>query len=96
MAKTEVYSWRLDPTTKSALESAAHARGETVARILDTIVGAWLERQARMLDDQEDSRQRKLHQAAEAAFGVIRGGDPSRAENASDRVRARLEQRRAG
>ena len=37
MRKTEVYSWRLSPAKKRALEDQARAQGQTVAQLLDRL-----------------------------------------------------------
>lgn len=85
MKKSEVYSWRLSPETKEALEDRARAEGTSMARLLDGIVGSWLEQQAA---DEEAVEQRLLHAAAAKTIGTIRGGDPTRAERAGELVRA--------
>ena len=43
MAKTEVYSLRLSPHLKKALEGAARARHKSVAGLLEEIAEEWLE-----------------------------------------------------
>jgi hypothetical protein len=91
--KTEVYSWRLDPDLKSALEHAARSRGSSVAGLLEEIVGSWLEREIETADD--DEAQRRLHAAARRAFGTLEHGDPHLAEEAGQRVRRKLRERHA-
>jgi hypothetical protein len=92
MAKTEVYSWRIEPSTKAALEEEARERDTPVAAVLDEIVGDWLARRPRRTDDEE---QRRLRAAAAPYVGAFHGGDPHRAERARERLRGRLEGRRA-
>jgi hypothetical protein len=94
MSKSEVYSWRVSPELKSALEEAARAEQTTVSRLLDSIVDAWMQKAD--ADGNRESIQRRLHQAAARTLGAIRGGDPRRAERARDLVRKRLTSRRAG
>ena len=94
MSKSEVYSWRVSPELKSALEEAARSEQTTVSKLLDRVVVAWLE-QAELNGDQ-NSIQRRLHQAAARTLGKIHGGDPRRAERARDLVKKRLTKRRAG
>lgn len=91
--KTEAYSWRLDPNLKSALEHAARTRGSSVARLLEEIVGSWLERMAETEDDGEV--QRRLHAEARKAFGTLERGDLLLAEEAGKRVRSKLRERHA-
>lgn len=93
MSKTEVYSWRLEPAIKEALEEAARERRASVAAVLDEIVDEWLSRRENGSDEED---QRCLHRAASRFVGAISGGDAHRAENARERVRERLRQRRAG
>lgn len=92
MAKTDVYSWRLDATTKSALEEAARERRASVAAVLDEIVTEWLSRRENGTGVEE---QRRLHEAANRYVGAFEGGDPERAATSRQRVRERL-RRRAG
>ena len=94
MGKSEVYSWRVSPELKSALEQAARAEQTSVSKLLDSIVAAWLQ-QADSNGNQE-AIQRRLHRAAAKTLGEIRGGDPRRAERARELVRKRLTKRRAG
>ena len=94
MSNSEVYSWRVSPELKSALEKAARSEQTTVSRLLERIVVAWLE-QAESSGDQQ-SVQRHLHQTAARTLGKIHGRDPRRAERTRDLVRKRLTQRRAG
>ena len=92
MSKSEVYSWRVSPELKSALEQAARSEQTTVSKLLDSIVVGWLETTESNGD--EKSIQRRLHQTASRTLGKIRGGDPRRAERARDLVRKRLTKRR--
>lgn len=94
MSKSEVYSWRVSPELKSALEEAARAERTTVSKLLDGIVAAWLE-QADSNGDQQ-AIQRRLHRAAARTLGKIHGGNPRRAERARELLRKRLTKRRAG
>jgi hypothetical protein len=94
MGKSEVYSWRVSPEVKSALEEAARTEQTTVSKLLDGIVAAWLERADS--DGDQGAIQRRLHRAAARTLGTIRGGDPRRAERARELVRKRLAKRRAG
>lgn len=90
MAKTDVYSWRVDPTTKAALEEAARERRASVAAVLDEIVGEWLSRRENGTEVEE---QRRLHEAASRYVGAIEGGEPARAATSRQRVRERLRRR---
>lgn len=90
MAKTDVYSWRVDPATKAALEEAARERRASVAAVLDEIVGEWLSRRENGTGAEE---QRRLHEAASRYVGAITGGEPQRADSARERVRERLRRR---
>ena len=93
MARDAVYSWRLDAALKEHLERAARAGNTSVADLLRTIVADWLASNSGSGDDAE-SQLRMRNQALSFA-GTIRGGDPDRAEQASSRVRAALEAKRA-
>jgi predicted transcriptional regulator len=89
MKKSEVYSWRVSPELKSALEESARGEQSSVAELLERIVRDWLLRTRK--DDEEV--QERLHEAAAKCFGKLQGGDPHLAEEASARVRETLEGR---
>ena len=93
MPNNEIYSWRLDTALKEALERAARADNTSVANLLRTIVTDWLASNPAPGEDAE-SQLRMRNQVLHCA-GTIHGGDPNRAEQASSRVRAALEARRA-
>ena len=92
MGKTEVYSWRVSPHTKTALEHAARREGTTLAALLDRIVREWLGGSPRG----SETEQQRLHAAAARCIGTIAGGGARRAENVRSLVRRRLKTRRAG
>ena len=91
MSKSEVYSWRVNPALKSALEQAARAEQISLARLLERIVQEWLQKEFSAGEDSEV--QRRLHEAARACFGTIQGGDPYLAEQASERVRLKIREK---
>jgi hypothetical protein len=89
--KTEVYSWRLSGEVKADLERQARRRKIPVSSILDDAVREWLQKNNG--DAASDEAQRRLHNAAARCFGTFAGGDPDRADKASDQVRRRLRRR---
>lgn len=93
MKKSEVYSWRLTAELKSRLENAAKTKEVSVSGLLQSIVESWL---ARQQGSREAEEQERLQSAAAAAFGAIRGGDPSRSRRARELVRSRLRERHGG
>ena len=93
MEKTEVYSWRLDPDLKGALELAARAQGTSVSRLLDRIAGEWLRRKGESRAAQEEQEQ--VRTRAMRLVGSIQGKGPRRAREASERVRALLVRKHA-
>lgn len=94
MAKSEVYSWRLDPAIKMALECEARSEGMTLAEMLDRMAKQWLEtRKQRNGDD--DAEQARLHAAAAKYIGTISGGDPFASEKVREVVRKRIRERNA-
>ena len=92
--KTEVYTWRVSPTTKASLEEAARNTNRSVARLLDEIVAERLDATGRTGEADMDN-QRRLHVRAARFAGRFSGTDPVRGETAKARVRARLTSRRA-
>lgn len=83
MSKSAIYSWRLAPDLKLALEEAARSKNESVAELLDQISREWITSNS-SADDEE--AQRRLHAAASKHLGTIASGDPDR----STRVRETL------
>ena len=94
MAKSEVYSWRLSPELKSALEEAARLKQQSLARFLEDIAEQWLA-QNHPRDDDEEIEQRRLHQAATLTFGTLQGNNPDRSELSREELRARLSRKHA-
>ena len=95
MGKSEVYSWRVSPEMKVALEVEARREGRSVAALLDRMASEWLTARRRRgaLDNGEQARVRA---AAEKVLGTIAGGDSRRAESARTAIRTRLSSRRRG
>jgi len=92
MAKSEVYSWRVAPETKAALELAARRERSSIGRLLDRVVHDWLTTRGQGANGDE-GEQARLHAAAAESFGTIRGGNPRRAEQARTLIRKRLTDR---
>jgi hypothetical protein len=90
--KTEVYSWRLSPHLKSELQEAARAERKSLSDLLEEIAKDWLQRTRHQSEDEEE-RQRRLHEAAMKCAGTIDGGRPDRAESIRSEVRARIARR---
>lgn len=89
MRKSEIYTWRLSPVTKAALEEAAREQSRSVADLLEEIVTESLGATGRE-SDTEAERQRSLHARAARFAGRIAGADPERSERARQIVRERL------
>ncbi|MBI1816467.1 MAG: hypothetical protein HYR72_15925 [Deltaproteobacteria bacterium] len=94
MAKSEVYSWRVAPETKAALEHAARRERSSIGRLLDRVVHEWLA-DLRVRSGGDGSEQARLHAAAVRTLGVIRSGNQRRSEEARELIRRRLAERRA-
>ena len=89
--KSEVYSWRVSPVTKSALETQARRLGISIATLLDRITKEWMESGwSRTADEEEQTR---LHSALFKAVGTIAGGNPKRSKQAKRLIRRRLKRR---
>jgi hypothetical protein len=94
MTKSAVYSWRVSPETKAALEEEAHRTGESLSALLDRIAQEWLQARRRHAAG-SDAEQLRIRALASKAIGRISGGDPMRAERAKGTLRERLRKRRA-
>jgi len=90
MSKTEVYSWRISPATKAAIENEARQEKTTVAALLDRITKEWIESRRGQTDDAEQER---LHARVEKTIGVISGRNSKRSERVREGVRHRLKRR---
>ena len=84
--KTEVYSWRLSADRKAALEEEARREGTSLSALLDRVTTDWLSHR-RNGHSNDDAEQAAIRKRALAAIGSIHGGDPTRAERASELVR---------
>jgi hypothetical protein len=93
--KSAVYSWRLSPETKAALEDEARQLGENLSQLLDRIAREWLEARRGGASGTKDEQVR-LRAAASRVIGKIAGGRAQRAERVRAAIRQRLERRRAG
>ena len=91
MQKSEVYTWRVSPETKSRLEEEARRAHASVGELLERIVESWLA----SLPAEDAQQQRSLHAAAARCIGSIGGKDPKRSERVSELVRKSLDRRRA-
>lgn len=89
MAKTDAYTWRVDPAIKAALEDVARERQASVAAVLEGIVTEWLSRR-----ENEVEKQRRLHEAASRYVGAIAGGESERAATSRESVREGLRRQR--
>jgi hypothetical protein len=88
MAKTEVYTWRVDPSLKQSLEAMARDKKTSVASLLDRIVRDWLQKERAEEDD--EAMQRRIRAEAAKWIGSIQGNDPTRSERAKEIVRERI------
>jgi|SRR6516164_3314462 hypothetical protein len=93
MAKTEIYSWRLDPKIKMALETEARSEKMTLAALLDRMAEEWLEAKKQRNGDDE-AEQARLHSVASKCFGTIAAG-PDFSQNVSAQMRTLLRERHA-
>ena len=92
--KSEIYTWRVSPAMKEALEEAARSTNRSVAKLLDEIVAERLESVGKITAAEMET-QRRLHASAARCAGRFSGGNPSRGMQAAALVRARLAARRA-
>jgi hypothetical protein len=91
--RSEVYSWRLRPALKQALEEEARQRGSSVADLLEGISEQWLLEVRKHRSEQEAAEQERLHAAALPFVGSIEGIDPERSSRVRELVRAGLRRR---
>jgi hypothetical protein len=92
MKRSEVYSWRIAPGLKSALEDEARRESISMGSLLERIAREWLEVHRVPTDDDEE--QQRIRAAAMRCVGSITGVNPSRSSEVSALVRRRLQQKR--
>lgn len=90
--KTEVYSWRLSPDLKRALERAARRERVSVSRLLERITRDWLQARAPAAEHDE-AEQARLRAAAAPYIGSISSGDPELSEKVRERMIEYLERK---
>jgi hypothetical protein len=90
MQRPEVYDGHVSVPFKKELEEAARSRETSVDNLLEQIVREWLERDQERTETDDEERQQRLRAAAAPFIGAIQGSDPTRSENVSSLVRARL------
>ncbi|HSR54257.1 MAG TPA: hypothetical protein VLV83_25815 [Acidobacteriota bacterium] len=84
MAKSEVYSWRMEPELKMALEEEARKDGVSLSVLLDQIAEEWLMERVEG-GDAHDS-QEAIRERVRAVVGTFRSGDPHFSQNVSQKV----------
>ena len=91
MNKSEVYSWRIAPNLKAALEEAARQEQQPLSLLLERIVAEWLALK-QLESSQTEAEQQRLQQAAVATFGALNSADPDRSSHTRQRLQAKLRQ----
>ena len=93
MAKTEAYSWRMNPEIRMGLEEEARVHGLTLAQFLDH-TALRIIAEGRRTRNGDEAEQKRLQAAAAECFGTIAAG-PHFSENVREKVRARVRARLA-
>lgn len=92
MPKTEVYSWRIEPETKMALESELRVEGRSLAQLLNELAKDWL-RSRNEQRRHETSEQARLQALVKRFAGSISGEQAYSSENVREVVRKRVTER---
>jgi hypothetical protein len=87
--KSEIYTWRVSPEVKSALEREARRDKVTVAALLDQVTRQWLD-DRRTKSAGDAAGQAKLHAQAARSIGKLAGKNPLRAESVRGLIREDL------
>ena len=93
MAKRRSTVWRVAAEIKAELQRAAKRTNQSVGGLLDRMVREWLD--ALRANGGDLAEQQRLHAAAAKCIGVLRGGNPHRAEETTRAIHARLAARHA-
>ena len=94
MPKTEVYSWRLSPARKVALEEAARSERSSVAELLERVTDEWIQARTTRVGS-DDLEQQRRRTTAMRFVGALHGHNPDRSRRARVRLRAKLTRRHA-
>jgi predicted transcriptional regulator len=89
MAKTEVYSWRVDPDLKRELEATAQANNTSVGAVIERACRSWIERsdQNTAAVESEVARRRRVLLEIFADALAADDGGPSAASATNENVR---------
>jgi hypothetical protein len=90
MIKSEVYSWRVSPQMKRALEETARREKQSVSALLERIVNEAFRNGMRGRVEDEAILQKRLHAAGMAAIGKLKSGRSDRSKRVRERVRRGL------
>ena len=85
MAKTEVYSWRLDPELKNQLEEAAREEKTNVASLVEHVVREWLG-ERKPLSRDEKAEQARVNRELDKCMGTVIGDGVSATNEVVRRV----------
>jgi hypothetical protein len=91
MSKSEVYSWRLTPELKMALEAAAREEKTSVSTLLERLVREWLGQRHPIDDDLVAERKRAAMLALAGTIPLGKG--PYTNKRVRELVAARLKAR---
>ncbi|PZR73388.1 MAG: hypothetical protein DLM52_11190 [Chthoniobacterales bacterium] len=91
MAKSEVYSWRVSPQMKRALEEAARRQKQTISALLEKIVAQSFRNGVEGWKEDEAALQERLHAAGLAAIGKIKSGRTHRSKRVRQDLRRKLQ-----
>jgi hypothetical protein len=90
MVKSEVYSWRLSPQMKRALEETARRENQSVSALLERIVIRAFRDGAAGQPEKEIVLQKRLHAAGMVSIGRLNGGRANRSTHVRQDLRRKL------
>ena len=90
MIKSEVYSWRVSPQMKRALQETARREKQSVSALLERIVNEAFRNGMRGRGEDEAILQKRLHAAGMSAIGKLRTGRSDRSKRVRELVRRGL------
>jgi len=93
MAKSEVYSWRVSPQMKRALEETARRQKQSISTLLEKIVAQSFRNDGEGWNEEEAALQKRLHAAGLSAIGKIKSGRTDRSKRVREEVRRKLQRK---
>lgn len=89
----QVYSWRVSPQMKRALEETARRQNQSISALPKKIVAQSFRHGVEGWNEEEAALQKRLHAAGLSAIGKIKSGRTDRSKRVREEVRRKLQRK---